>query len=129
MSKKTPLTYIGELSSNDFWISCIILKSCEVQKSPGRKSDYQTVKNSFSIKYSNIDVNIIFSNILASIVSRPISSFLRTGTIFSFLHSPGKTPSFKAASNIIFKVNTNHSPHIFVIFIEILSNRMRFIWM
>ena len=53
-------------------MSCIILKSCEVQKSPRRKSDCQTVKNSFSIKYSNIDVNIIFSNILASIGSKPI---------------------------------------------------------
>ena len=51
MSKKTPVTYIGGISSNDFCVSCIILKSCEVQKSPGRNPDCQTVKNSFSIKY------------------------------------------------------------------------------
>ena len=39
MSKKIPLTSIGGLSSNTFFVSCIILKSCEVQELPGRKTD------------------------------------------------------------------------------------------
>ena len=41
MFKKIPLT--GGLSSNDFCISSIVLKSCEVQESLGRKPDLQTV--------------------------------------------------------------------------------------
>ena len=76
MSKKRPLTCIGGLTSNDFCISCIILKSCQVQESPGRKPDWQTIKSSFSIKDSNIDVNMNFSNILVNIGSRLISIFL-----------------------------------------------------
>ena len=72
MSKKIHLTSIGGLSSNEFHISCIILKTWEVQESSERKSDWQTVKSLFSIKYSNIDANIIFSNILANIGRRLI---------------------------------------------------------
>ena len=55
-----------------------------MQESPGRKPDWQTVKSSFSIKYSNIDVNIVFLNILADIAGRltpnktvPVSWFKR----------------------------------------------------
>ena len=50
LSEKTTLTFIGRLSSNDFCILCIILKTCELQVSPGRKPDGQTLKSSFSIK-------------------------------------------------------------------------------
>ena len=39
MSKKKPLIPIGGLSSKDLCISCIMLKICEVQESPGAKSD------------------------------------------------------------------------------------------
>ena len=46
---------MGGLSSNDFCISCIILKGYEVQESLGRKPDWQTVKSLFSIQDSNID--------------------------------------------------------------------------
>ena len=45
ISQKIPLISKGGLSSNDFYISCIILKSCEVQELPGRKPDWQTVKS------------------------------------------------------------------------------------
>ena len=40
MSKKIPLTFMGGLSLNDFCISCVILKKCEVQELPGRKAHF-----------------------------------------------------------------------------------------
>ena len=40
----------------------------------------------------------------------------------TFLSIIWKAPSFKAASKIIFKGNENDSPHIFIVFIEILSH-------
>ena len=110
MSGNIPLISIRGLSSNDFCISFIILKSSQVQESLGKMPDWQTMKSSFSIKYSNVDVNIIFSIILANIESKLIGrylistvlrSFLWVRTILTFLQSSGKTPSFKAVSNMI----------------------------
>ena len=121
MSKKIPLTSTGGLSSKDF--------KC---KNHLEENQIEKLKSSFSRKYSKINVNIIFSNILANIGSKCIRRlavnwhrfkvFLRTWTILPFLQSSGKAPSFKATSNIIFKDNANYSPHIFIIFIEILSH-------
>ena len=64
MSKKTS---ISGFSSNEICILCIVRK---VQESLGRKTNWQTVKSSFWIKYSDIDLNIIFSNILSNIDNR-----------------------------------------------------------
>ena len=51
-----------------------------------------------------------------------VRSFLWTGPLLPYFQSYGKAPSFKAASNIIFKANANDSPHICIIFIKVLSH-------